>query len=85
MSIPAKKRKPDAVLVSQVWLHIFKMLLDGLEGQPNKEQLAAYIFEVLMNGKRHFKHKENATIDDVFEYLWREAREHKIDIDKLIE
>ena len=42
MSIPTKKRKPDAVLVSQVWLHIFKMLLDGLEGQPNKEQLAAY-------------------------------------------
>lgn len=42
MSIPAKKRKPDAVLVSQIWLHIFKLVLDGLEGQPNKEQLAAY-------------------------------------------
>ena len=42
MSIPAKKRKPDAVLVSQVWLHIYKLLLDGLDGQPNKEQLAAY-------------------------------------------
>ena len=42
MSIPSKKRKPDAVLVSQIWLHIFKLVLDGLEGQPNKEQLAAY-------------------------------------------
>jgi hypothetical protein len=42
MSVPSKKRKPDAVLVSQVWLHIFKLVLDGLEGQPNKEQLATY-------------------------------------------
>jgi hypothetical protein len=42
VSIPAKKRKPDALLVSQIWLHIFKLVLDGLEGQPNKEQLAAY-------------------------------------------
>ena len=42
MSVPAKKRKPDAVLISQVWLHIFKLVLDGLDGQPNKEQLAAY-------------------------------------------
>ena len=42
MSIPSRKRKPDAVLVSQVWLHIYKLLLDGLDGQPNKEQLAAY-------------------------------------------
>jgi hypothetical protein len=42
VSIPAKKRKPDAVVVSQVWLHIYKLILDGLDGQPNKEQLAAY-------------------------------------------
>jgi len=42
VSIPSKKRKPDAALVSQVWLHIYKLLLDGLDGQPNKEQLAAY-------------------------------------------
>jgi hypothetical protein len=42
VSIPARKRKPDAVAVSQVWLHIYKLLLDGLDGQPNKEQLAAY-------------------------------------------
>ena len=42
MSIPSKKRKPDAVVVSQVWLYIFKLVLDGLDGQPNKEQLATY-------------------------------------------
>lgn len=42
MSIPSRKRKPDAVSVSQVWLHIYKLILDGLDGQPNKEQLAAY-------------------------------------------
>lgn len=42
MSIPTRKRKPDAVAVSQVWLHIYKLILDGLDGQPNKEQLAAY-------------------------------------------
>ena len=47
--------------------------------------MAAYIFEILMNGKRHFKHNENATIDDVFEYLWEQAREHKIEIEKIIE
>ena len=47
--------------------------------------MAAYIFEILMNGKRHFKHKENATVDDVFEYLWEQAREHKIEIEKIIE
>jgi hypothetical protein len=42
MAVPARKRKPDAVLVSQVWLHIYANILQGLEGQPNKEQLAAY-------------------------------------------
>lgn len=42
MAVPARKRKPDAVLVSQVWLHIYATILQGLEGQPNKEQLAAY-------------------------------------------
>jgi hypothetical protein len=42
VSIPSRKRKPDAVAVSQVWLHIYKLILDGLDGQPNKEQLAAY-------------------------------------------
>jgi hypothetical protein len=42
MSVPAKKRKPDALFTTQIWLQIYKLVLDGLEGQPNKEQLAAY-------------------------------------------
>ena len=42
MTIPTRKRKPDAVMVSQVWLLIYASILQGLEGQPNKEQLAAY-------------------------------------------
>ena len=42
MAVPTRKRKPDAVLVSQVWLQIYANILQGLEGQPNKEQLAAY-------------------------------------------
>ena len=49
MSVPARKRKPDAVVVSQVWLHIYKLLLDGLDGQPNKEQLAAYAANAIIN------------------------------------
>jgi hypothetical protein len=36
------RKKPDPVLVSQVWLHIYAMILQGLDGQPNKEQLATY-------------------------------------------
>lgn len=47
--------------------------------------MACFIFEILNNGKRHFKHKENATIDDVWEYLWQEARDNGVDIDKLIQ
>lgn len=42
MVVPAKKRKPDALFTTQIWLQIYKLVLDGLEGQPNKEQLAAY-------------------------------------------
>ena len=47
--------------------------------------MACYIFEVLINGKTRFKHNEDATVDDVFEYLWQQAKEHNIDVDKLIE
>jgi len=49
--------------------------------------MAAFIFEVLLNGKKRCEsiYGENATIDDVWQYLWKESQEHKIDIDKLIE
>jgi hypothetical protein len=42
MAVPSRRRRPEPLMVSQVWLHIFKLILDGLDGQPNKEQLAAY-------------------------------------------
>ena len=42
MAVPTRKRKPDALTVSQVWLLVYASILQGLEGQPNKEQLAAY-------------------------------------------
>jgi hypothetical protein len=42
MSMASSRKKPDPVLVSQVWLHIYAMILQGLEGQPGKEQLATY-------------------------------------------
>jgi len=42
MAVPTRKRKPDAVTVSQVWLLVYATILQGLDGQPNKEQLAAY-------------------------------------------
>ena len=57
----------------------------ALERAMYSIDMASFIFEVLMNGKRHFKHDENATIDDVFQYLWEQAKEHKIDIENLIQ
>lgn len=57
----------------------------ALQRAMNSLDMAMYIWEILHNGKRHFKHNENATIDDVFEYLWQTANEHRINIDKLIE
>lgn len=47
--------------------------------------MACFIFKILNNGKRIFKHNENVTIDDVWEYLWEEARDNGVDIDKLIQ
>lgn len=47
--------------------------------------MACFIFEILNNGKRRFKDNENVTIDDVWEYLWQEARDNGVDIDKLIQ
>lgn len=57
----------------------------ALQRAMNSLDMALYIWEILHNGKRHFKHNENATVDDVFEYLWQTANDHRINIDKLIE
>jgi len=57
----------------------------ALQRAMNSLDMALYIWEILHNGKRRFKHSENVDADDVWEYLWEELKEHKIDIDKLIE
>jgi hypothetical protein len=45
--------------------------------------MACFIHEVLLNGKRKFEH--GTTIDDIWEWLWQEAKDNGIDIDKIIE
>lgn len=57
----------------------------ALQRAVNSQDMAFYIWEILHNGKRRFKYSENVDVDDVWEYLWEELRNHKIDIDKLVE
>ena len=45
--------------------------------------MAIFIFEVLHNGRRKFE--DGGTIEGVWKWLWEEARDQGIDIDKLIE
>lgn len=51
----------------------------------NSLDMALYIWQVLYNGKRRFEDSENLDIHDVWEYLWDELKEHKINIEELIE
>ena len=57
----------------------------ALQRAVNSQDMAFYIWEILHNGKGQFKHSENVDVDEVWEYLWEELRNHKIDIDKLVE
>lgn len=57
----------------------------ALQRAMNSLDMALYIWEVLHNGRRRFEESENLDIHDVWEYLWDELKEHKIDIDKLVE
>jgi len=41
VSVSYKKRKPDALSVSQVWLQVYSIILSALENVPNKESIAA--------------------------------------------
>jgi hypothetical protein len=41
VSVPYKKRKPDALSVSQLWLQVYSIILSALENTPNKESIAA--------------------------------------------
>lgn len=44
--------------------------------------MACFIFEVLMNGKKRCSEK---TVEEIWEYLWQEANDHNIDPDQLIQ
>jgi hypothetical protein len=57
----------------------------ALQRAMNSFDMALYIWEILHNGKRQFKNRENIDIDDVWQYLWEELKDHKIDIDKLVQ
>jgi hypothetical protein len=41
VSVSYKKRKPDALSVSQLWLQVYSIILSALENTPNKESIAA--------------------------------------------
>jgi hypothetical protein len=59
----------------------------ALQRAMNSFDMALYIWEILHNGKKRCKsiYGENATIDDAWQYLWEELKDHKIIIDKLVE
>ena len=57
----------------------------ALQRAVNSQDMAFYIWGILHNGRRRFEDSENLDIHDVWEYLWEELRNHKIDIDKLVE
>jgi hypothetical protein len=41
------------------------------------------LHEVLLNGRKNFP--DGNTIDKVWEYLWEQARDYHINLDKIIE
>ncbi len=41
MSVSYRKKKPDALSVSQLWLQVYSIILSALENTPNKESIAA--------------------------------------------
>jgi hypothetical protein len=45
--------------------------------------MACMLHEVLLNGRKHFP--DGNDIDKVWEYLWEQARDYDINLDKIIE
>lgn len=45
--------------------------------------MASFIFEVLLNGKKRFRDCESA--DMIWDWLWEQAKNNNIDIEQLIE
>jgi hypothetical protein len=41
VSVSYRKKKPDALSVSQLWLQVYSIILSALENTPNKESIAA--------------------------------------------
>jgi len=71
---------PTAQITFDLANHDDRMELARYQASLN---MACFIFEILMNGKRQFE--DNGNVDDIWEYLWQEARDQGIDIEKLIE
>jgi DNA-binding sugar fermentation-stimulating protein len=45
--------------------------------------MACFIFEVLINGKKKFRDCDDA--DKIWEYLWETAKDNGVEIDNLIQ
>ncbi len=55
----------------------------GLQRAMNSLDMASFIFEVLLNGKKKFRDCEGA--EEIWQYLYKEAENHKINIENLIQ
>ena len=55
----------------------------ALQRAMNSLDMASFIFEVLLNGKKKFIDLEGA--EEIWQYLYKEAENHKINIENLIQ
>ena len=55
----------------------------ALQRAMNSLDMASFIFEVLLNGKKKFRDCEGA--EKIWQYLYEEAENHKINIENLIQ
>jgi hypothetical protein len=55
----------------------------ALQRAMNSLDMASFIFEVLLNGKKKFRYCEGA--EKIWQYLYEEAENHKINIENLIQ
>jgi hypothetical protein len=55
----------------------------ALQRAMNSLDMASFIFEVLLNGKKKFRDLEGA--EEIWQYLYEEAENHKINIENLIQ
>ncbi len=55
----------------------------ALQRAMNSLDMASFIFEVLLNGKKKFIDLEGA--EEIWQYLYEQAENHKINIENLIQ